>query len=1784
MRAGKTLVGWAVTTFFGVGLLFPVLAAGLPENIVVNGDFSKDANGDGVPDQWRCGGASKGISISRADGQSALVIDGGSLGMEQSVKLQPEWGKVRLTMRMRATNVELGEQDWQDARLAMTFNDAEAKRVGDWPNVFHAKGSTDWVDCDRTYDVPQNAAFLTLQPANFGKSGKVEFAAIKVAVVALRDEKPVAAKPSAVPSVPLGKIGDNLVRNGDFSKDSSGQPEDWGKAKGVSAVKQDGKSRLVINAANTGVNQKIPLHPDWHKLKLTMRMKAVDVERGEQDWQDARLAMCFLGADGKRVGDWPNVFSAKGTTDWIACERTYIIPEGAAHLDVTPSNLGKSGRAEFENIRLELLEMRPTKGDVPPPAALSELWDDAKAWKQSTQTRGSVCVNGLWRFLPVVEGEASAEVPPSGECWGWGKVPGVWPRNSDWDVGEPAQEPLIAPWILAKSAGKMSKIEQAWYQRTIKIPAQWAGRKIYIDFGMIQTHAKIFIDKKPVGELWFPGGLFDIGGSVQPGREHELSILVTARALDAEADVFMAPDRVIKNKVDIKMKGLTGDVFLTSEPAAAAIADVHVLTSTRQGRITFDVGVVRAGTEKISLKAVVSKGGKAVKTFSSEPLNVDPKSGRVSFAADWKDAELWDADAPQNIYEAALTLSAADGKVCDESLPVKFGFREFWIEGRDFYLNGTKIHLRTLFTESICDNADRANQAESGKMLERMAQYGFNFFITSNYNFAPGQVSYMEGLFAAADEKGMLGSFSLPHVKDFQSKLSDPVMAARYRQLSEYLVRRVQNHPSIIMYAMNHNSTGYYGDQNPLKIDGIYKPEEAGADTHFIDNRAQAQMAADIATSIDPSRPVYHHESGNLGVMHTANTYLNWAPRQERSDWLEHWSTTGVKPLFFVEWGMPHIASWSSYRGPEFIWRCNAFQRLWDSEFAAACLGERAYEMTPEKIKMLKEEERLWGLGKPFHYPAGLVQKCESTYNDVQAWYVGDNWRAHRIWGISASLPWDQGDLWKRVKESAPIAIPRKFEDLQRPGIVPDVLTPGRQFIYEPTPGAFEPNQTGLAFRRWNMPLMACVVGAPEHFTEKSHNFVPGEKVRKQLVIVNDTRRARVCGYEWELAGSGIKDSGKVSVPAGEKVFVPVTFEMPRGAEKYCLGASFDFGQGEVQKDEMLLHALPQAGASTGGGLLDALGLSSAKNELAPQNKVALFDPKGLSSNLLDDAGVPYEKVRSVEKLEGFGILVIGREAFAVAPETRLVLPKDMKVLVFEQDYATLTTRFGFRATELGVRDVFLRTPSHPAVSGLGEEHFSNWRGVSTLTPPQVEVPAFEKHDPKWTWCGFENTRVWRCGNWGNVASVIIEKPSRGQWLPLADCGFDLQYSPLLEYREGAGRVLFCQLDVSGRGESESAARQLCRGMISYLDKAAATPARKVYYDGDPRGEKLLTELGVGFAKYDGAALSPDALLVIGPQPAKVADLNQQISQGLRVVCLGLGAEELNKILPGKIKCQEKETVSTTHKNLAGVPEFLGVSNAELHWRTLPKIAALEMEGEVAHPALALLRIGKGSVALCQAAPWLFDYEKSAYVRTSYRRNVFLVSRLLANSGAEMSGSLMPRLGTPADTTTCALKQGWRAAEDSKDIGAKEEWWRPDFNDGAWAQVAVPGHSYDALCSYWYRVKFQGPVWPAGEEKVVLSVGAVDDESWVWLNGKFLGEISKKTNPDNYWCAPRDYVIDKKLLNEKGENILAVRVNNIFKSGGIMGTPGLNVPGAWLRSYYLQKPIADDDPYRYYRW
>ncbi len=285
---------------------------------------------------------------------------------------------------------------------------------------------------------------------------------------------------------------------------------------------------------------------------------------------------------------------------------------------------------------------------------------------------------------------------------------------------------------------------------------------------------------------------------------------------------------------------------------------------------------------------------------------------------------------------------------------------------------------------------------------------------------------------------------------------------------------------------------------------------------------------------------------------------------------------------------------------------------------------------------------------------------------------------------------------------------------------------------------------------------------------------------------------------------------------------------------------------------------------------MNVLPPAPAAKAAAP--KIAVYDPKGETIKLLEGLGLKCQRFESGADLSGYDMLVIGKAALTAhrpRPKPQAVT-KGLKVIVFEQTSDTLEKRFGFRVNEYGLRNVFQRVPDHPALAGLELDNLHDWRGEATILPARLKYEISKQFGtPTVEWAGIPVTRVWRCGNRGNVASVLIEKPARGNFLPIIDGGYSLQYSPLMEYREGKGMVLFCQMDVTGRTESDPAAERLVQNMIQYVATWQPAASRQAVYAGDAAGKNHLEKAGISVAPYNGGARPPARCSSPGPAQGK---------------------------------------------------------------------------------------------------------------------------------------------------------------------------------------------------------------------------------------------------------------------------------------------------------------------------
>lgn len=1240
------------------------------------------------------------------------------------------------------------------------------------------------------------------------------------------------------------------------------------------------------------------------------------------------------------------------------------------------------------------------------PTGVKAVWDLDSAFREKTSTRERVCINGLWRWQPAKD---LASPVPEGQ-WGYFKVPGFWPGASNY-IQEESQTLHVHP---AWKNTDVRSLTAAWYQREFSVPADWTGRRIGLALECLNSFAVVFVDGKKVAELRYPSGEADLTRACRPGGKHVLSLLVVALPLKGVMLSYTDTNtaRTVQGTVD--RRGLCGDVFLTSTPQGARITDIQVVPSIRNKDLKVKVAAALSGKKRYVFRVEVREQGKTVHEFASAPVvGTDLGARWVTVTTPWMPDKLWDIHTPQNQLTAHVSLVEESGKVLDASYAVPFGFREFWIEGKDFYLNGTRIFLSAVPLDNGQIGPRTASYEGARETMKRLRSFGINFIYTHNYGCQPGSHVSFNEILRAADDFGMLVGFSQPHFSHYDWNAADADRTNGYADHAAHYVRTAQNHPSVVAYSMSHNATGHGEDMNPHAIDGIQDPRGEWSER----NAKRALRAEAIVKGLDPSRIVYHHSSGNLSSMHTCNFYLNWVPIQEMCDWFEHWSTKGVKPVFLVEYGVPFSWDWGMYRGWYRGERSFGSARVpWEfclAEWNAQFQGDRAYRISEREKANLRWEAGQFRAGRLWHrwdYPTVLGSSDFDERAEVYARYITDNWRAFRTWGLSANSPWEHHVFWKLSPTAKRERRDFKtdWETLQKPGFSPDYTH--RRNWQMPTdlePSDWIPTAAAKALMRNNRPLLAYIASKEGQFTSKNRNHFPAETVEKQLIVINNSRETVSCDIEWSLAfPKAIGGKSTVTVPTGNQERILLRFKLPAtlAAGVYTVRTIARFSTGEVQEDEFSIVVLARP----------------APVEL--DVKIAVLDPKGETRILLADAKIDFTAVDAGADLSGYDLLIIGKEALTPdGPGPDLARVRDgLKVIMFEQTSKVLEQRFGFRVVEYGLREVFPRVPDHPILAGL-DNALHDWRGEATLLPARLDYTQRPQHGPTVKWCGIDVSRAWRCGNRGNVASVLIEKPARGDFLPIVDGGYALQYSPLMEYREGKGMVMLCQLDVTGRTEDDPAAQVLARNLIRYAAEWKPSPKRTVLYAGDPAGKRHLETAGVAIADFDKTKLSADGILIVGPGGGRelaphTTLLAGWLKAGGRLLAIGLNETEANAFLPHRIATTQKEHIASYFPPFAVRSPFAGVAPADVHNRDPRKLPLITGGAEVIGNGI-LANAESGNVVFCQLAPWQFDPATPMNLKRTFRRSSCLVTRLAANLGAASSTPLLSRFGEPVKST-----------------------------------------------------------------------------------------------------------------------------------------------------------------------
>jgi len=134
--------------------------------------------------------------------------------------------------------------------------------------------------------------------------------------------------------------------------------------------------------------------------------------------------------------------------------------------------------------------------------------------------------------------------------------------------------------------------------------------------------------------------------------------------------------------------GIWDDVTLLAHPAVY-IKDVFIKPSVRNRELVVEYTLANESSRdaNVQLRAVVQDKNTNVLDLPTHRVSiVAGQAAKATVRQSWPGLRLWSHKDPY-LYHLESALSTGDMK------RTRFGFREFWIEGHEFFLNRRKIHL-----------------------------------------------------------------------------------------------------------------------------------------------------------------------------------------------------------------------------------------------------------------------------------------------------------------------------------------------------------------------------------------------------------------------------------------------------------------------------------------------------------------------------------------------------------------------------------------------------------------------------------------------------------------------------------------------------------------------------------------------------------------------------------------------------------------------------------------------------------------------------------------------------------------------------------------------------------------------------------------------------------------------------------------------------------------------------------------------------------------------------------
>lgn len=440
--------------------------------------------------------------------------------------------------------------------------------------------------------------------------------------------------------------------------------------------------------------------------------------------------------------------------------------------------------------------------------------------QKSESLRTVLLLDKGWKFLNSEVSGGERQVLDT-KAWQDIEIPHDWAIGGPFDEMNDVQLVKViedGESVASKRSGRTGGLPHVgigWYRKTLNIPQNWKGKRIFVEFDGAMSHAKVFLNGTFIGE--WPYGYasfgFDLTGKINFGNENLLAVRLENKPNSSRwypgAGIYRNVRLVVTNPVHVKQWG----TYITTPDLEAGNSTVKIITNLEG---------VPTGDKNIRLTTnILNSKNQVVGTVTTDALSTTVQQVQV------KDPVLWSVTNPY-LYKAE-SIVTVNGKKTDK-YETPFGFRYFkFTTDNGFFLNGKHMKL-----QGVCIHHDlgalgaAVNVSAIKQRLDMLKDMGCNAIRTSHNPPAPELLDLCDQMgFVVIDE-------AFDEWKNGKTENGYGTLWDKWAEKDlTALIHRDRNHPCIILWSVG----------NEIREQGIP------------DGSKYCQFLVDICRKEDPTRP-----------------------------------------------------------------------------------------------------------------------------------------------------------------------------------------------------------------------------------------------------------------------------------------------------------------------------------------------------------------------------------------------------------------------------------------------------------------------------------------------------------------------------------------------------------------------------------------------------------------------------------------------------------------------------------------------------------------------------------------------------------------------------------------------------------------------------------------------------------------------------------------------------------------------------------------------------------------